>query len=410
MGEVLDLDWDFVDHLGIPFSLRKIQQEEVSPELIETPKAREIYEFQLDHLRKYREWAKPEVLENEFTTLGLELQQPVAVIDDLIERLRTRFVRKQGSRELKNVARVGVNNPERFSSELGRAAKRFTEITSKRGKTLGTGDFNLAVAAYNERVAKGVQGSLGFTELNTHFHGLPPLGFVIAPPKGYKSWWIVQTLLDNIIEFGKLGQLYSLELPPEDTIWRLNCLAANIPYWKYLRGQLKPEEMKNFQEADEHLQSLGVYKVTKPAPEDRTVDYLINSARDKGADFILIDQLQYVVNDKGYSLGEMNDTGEYWKVINKLVDYSDDGPIFVAHQFNRSIRGADEMPDMTQVKGSAAIEEGATLALGLWANKEMRASNLFQVGTLVSRHYNHKAWEVQVDLSRGCNFKVIGEV
>ena len=66
------------------------------------------------------------------------------------------------------------------------------------------------------------------------------------------------------------------------------------------------------------------------------------------------------------------------------------------------------MPEAQQGKGSAAIEETATLELGLWANKDMRASNVIQMGTLVSRHYQHAKWEFEVELTNGCKLMYNG--
>jgi hypothetical protein len=63
---------------------------------------------------------------------------------------------------------------------------------------------------------------------------------------------------------------------------------------------------------------------------------------------------------------------------------------------------ADEMPEMQQAKGSSAIEEVATLGLGLWANKDMRNSNIIELGTLASRNYEHASWELGVSLTRHC--------
>jgi hypothetical protein len=71
---------------------------------------------------------------------------------------------------------------------------------------------------------------------------------------------------------------------------------------------------------------------------------------------------------------------------------------------------ADSMPEMQQAKGSSAVEEIATLILGLWANKDMRRSNVMELGTLASRNYMLASWEVGIELSRGCNFELLGKV
>jgi len=136
---------------------------------------------------------------------------------------------------------------------------------------------------------------------------------------------------------------------------------------------------------------------------------MVERAINSGASSIFIDQLQYVESSGGDSLGALNNTGDYFNVVNELRNYSDTIPILVVHQFNRSVMSSKEMPEMQQGKGSSAIEEVATLALGLWANKEMRANNIVQLGTLASRNYSYKAWDIDVELSRGTSFTMIGE-
>jgi hypothetical protein len=80
----------------------------------------------------------------------------------------------------------------------------------------------------------------------------------------------------------------------------------------------------------------------------------------------------------------------------------------IAHQFNRSAMGADKMPSVEQAKGSSAIEEVSTLALGMWANRDMRRSGIVEIGTLIARNVMYASWEMEFELARGCGFRIIG--
>jgi hypothetical protein len=202
-----------------------------------------------------------------------------------------------------------------------------------------------------------------------------------------------------------------LELPAEDTAWRVYCMAADVPFWKYERGCLSPEDMKRINIASAGLDACGLFNIEKPPPGERTVQNMMERVMAANADYVIIDQLQYIdVAEKGKNLGALNDTGYYWDVLSMLRDYSDEIPIFLVHQFNRSVLNAKEMPEMQQAKGSAAIEETAHFVLGLWANKEMRKNNVIEIGTLASRSTAYKSWQVEVGLSRECNMSMIGEV
>jgi hypothetical protein len=187
-------------------------------------------------------------------------------------------------------------------------------------------------------------------------------------------------------------------------------MTADVPYWKYLKHAMMPDDRERLKEASELLDGQGTFKIEKPAPGERGVQRMIERALNAGATCVIIDQLQYVENRKGVNLGAANNTGDYWEVCNDLRDYSDQIPIFVVHQFNRSVMSAKEMPEAQQAKGSAAVEEVATLALGLWANKEMRKSNIVEMGTLASRNYSLERWRIGVQLSHGCSLDMLGLV
>jgi hypothetical protein len=186
-------------------------------------------------------------------------------------------------------------------------------------------------------------------------------------------------------------------------------MLANVPWWHYIKNCITREERQRMQEASQLIDESGLYKINKPPAGQRDIDSMVYQARDAGADVIYIDQLQYVESN-GRSIGSHNLTGEYWDVLNRARDLTDDGPICFAHQFNREARYAEAMPSMEMIKGSSAVEETATLALGLWANKDMRRNGLLEVGVLCARNYQYAAWEMEVELSRGCGFQIIRRV
>lgn len=403
----LDLDWDLILHLGNEESVGVLRAERLSTEVLEDELAVAVYEWQLSHIRQHGAPATATVLEDEFPDITFE--DPQTAIGDLIQRLRDRYLRNEGRKSLKAIAKLSGEDPSAVASEMLRVGKSLTDITSARGDHFGTGDYDRAKEVYDKKVLRGPGPTLGFKELNEHFNGIQGLTFLMAPPKTYKSWFAVNGVIEDVIG-GNHPYLYALELPAEDTTWRTYCMAANVPYWKYERGALDQRDMQRINEASKGLDSCGVYNIEKPPPGERGAHILVERAMAANASCIYIDQLQYVESEKGKNLGTLNDTGAYWDVLSTLRDYSDDIPIFIVHQFNRSVMSAKEMPEMQQAKGSAAIEETAHLALGLWANKEMRANNIVEVGTLASRSYSYKSWNLEVSLTKGTSLEMLGEV
>lgn len=403
----LDLDWDLIMHLADEESVKSLRAERMSLEVLEDDLAKEIYKWQLEHTRKHGAPATASVLENEFP--DVQVDPPQTKIGDLIGRLRARYAKNASRQAIRDMVKLASEEPTAVGAEMLRVGKTLTDISSERGSQYGTGDIERAQDIYRNKVLRGPGPTLGFEELDAHFNGLQGLTFVVAPPKTYKSWFGVNDAIGGV-ESGKHPHLYSLELPAEDTHWRILCMAANIPFWKYERGAMTPEDLVLITEASTMLDECGSYNVEKPPPGERSAQVLVERAMAAGADYVIIDQLQYVENEKGTNLGAINDTGYYWECLSMLRDYSDEIPIFIVHQFNRSVMNAKEMPEMQQAKGSAAIEETAHLALGLWANKEMRKNNIIEVGTLASRSYSYKNWHIEVGLTKDCRLDMLGEV
>jgi hypothetical protein len=405
----LDIDWDFLMHLAVPDSWQVIRDESLAPELLEDEVVKAAYEFQLTHQREHGKPATGSVLEHEFQDVGVHITEPQAAIGDLIERLRQRYADNKGREAILELTQTHIGDPEGLAKAMLSEGRRLYQILTPRGKTFGSEDYAKAMSRYHASVVKGRGPSLGFQDLDDYFYGQRGLTFMVGAPKSFKSWFTVRAVLENIKD-GKFPYLYSLELPAEETDMRLRCMAAQIPYWKYLQHQLSPQDQESLEEASELLRDWGNFVVEKPQDGERGVDVLIQRARDAGADCIFVDQLQYVENKRGIAIGATNDTKDYFEVINRFRDYSDDGPVWVVHQFNRSVMNAEGLPDMQQIKGSSAVEECGTLVLGLWANKEMRKSNIVHLGTLTSRNYGDMTWEAQVMMRSTCGIKLNGKV
>jgi hypothetical protein len=403
----LDLDWDLISHLALPESIGTLQAEQFTAKLVEDKTAREVFEWQMWHYREHGKPASASVLEDQFPDITIET--PQATIGDLIERIRGRYMRNTGREIVKEIALAVNENPGDAPKLMLRGGRQLADLVTKRGEVFSTGDYHRLMAIYDKKVLQGRGPSLGFDELNNHFNGMLGVTFMIAPPKTYKSWSVTNVMKENIIA-GGFPYAYPLELPAHEATQRLVHMVADVPWWKYLKNAITPEDRVLLKEASDLLDGLGSYRIEKPQPGERGVQRMVERALNSGATCVIIDQLQYMENRKGVNLGSANNTGDYWEVCNDLRDYSDEIPIFVVHQFNRSVMNAKEMPEAQQAKGSAAVEEVATLALGLWANKEMRKNNIVEMGTLASRNYALERWRVGVQLSHGCALDMLGIV
>lgn len=399
----LDLDEELLAHLHDPDAWVVLQGEDFSEELIEDDEIVKIYRWQKAHLRQHAKVATATVLSDQF---DLEFEAPETSIGDLIDRMRERYIKNAGRVKLREIIEIQKSDPLEVAAALKKAGRELGAITEARGEVFGTGDYARSMRRYDLKVEAGPGGSFGFDELDHHFYGLRGLSFLIGYKKTFKSWMMIQSLVTNVMQ-GKCTWLYSLELPADETHMRMLCMLAGIPWHRWVRNSLSIQDRAAMKEASELIDGCGIYKIVKPKHGDRGIHSLVNRGRDAGAELILIDQLQYIENDKGSSLGRMNDPGEYWGVLDEARNLSDEGPLYIAHQFGRAAMGAESMPDIALAKGSSAIEEVCTMALGLWANKDMRRSGLVEIGTLIARNAAFfGSWEMEVELNRDCRFEI----
>jgi hypothetical protein len=397
-----DIDEEFLAHLANRDSWNTILSEGVTSELLEDEFVAEVFEWQLFHDRKYGGPASPSVLEE---TFDYGVEAPVSAAGDLIDRMRDRYARGKQRERLKEIVKLQHEDPLQVAGALTKAGRELQQLLVSNGEMFGTGDLTRAKHRYDLKVTRGQGPSFGHKMLDEYFYGMVGLTFWIAPPKRYKSWQMIQGVVGNVRN-GIATDLYSLELPSEETDMRLRCMLAGVPWWHYTRNCISNHEWDKIAAASKELDESGIYRIIKPPAGERGMDDMFFRSADAGAQVIFFDQLQYIEGSESASLGEHNNTGEYWKVLNRARDLSDQIPLCIAHQFNREAMYADAMPMVQQAKGSSAIEETATLALGMWANKDMMRSKVIEIGTLIARNHSFQSWEMDVELSSSCSFSI----
>ena len=165
----LDLDAELINHLALPESVDVIQAEQVTNKLIVDNTAKDIFSWQLDHIKEHGQPASGAVLQDEFSRW--DFSEPQSAIKDLLDRIRERFVRNAGRAAVRRIADMTVVDPLEMAKSMIEEGRQLAEMTSRRGEVIGTGDFNRAMSAYDRRVLEGRGPSLGFDEVDQHFFG-----------------------------------------------------------------------------------------------------------------------------------------------------------------------------------------------------------------------------------------------
>lgn len=398
-------DIELCSHLSDPDAWVVLKGEGFHADLIEDEIVREAFEWAQEFIREHHEPPTPDVLDDEFEIKGEPFfEEPVTVIEDLVDRMRRRYKNNQQRERIKSLVKLQKDDPDSVATEMARSAKELQEILARRGEVYKAGDGERALQTYLDYATKGPGPSLGFKTLDDYFAGQRGISVIAAAPKSYKSWFVVKATLENILQ-GKYPWLYSLELPAHETEMRLMCMMAGLPWHKYINKNFSREEQARLVEMETIMAEQGAYKIVTPSYGERTIEELIGNAKDGGAGAIFIDQAQYVETDKK-TLGDWNETGKYWSVLDRARNLTDD--ICFVHQLNSKAANAEKFPSYEMIKGSAAFVEVGTLVLGLWTSKEMRKSSRMQVGVISARNHTHLIWDVEVNLTTDCNFEILG--
>jgi hypothetical protein len=130
-------------------------------------------------------------------------------------------------------------------------------------------------------VLRGKGPSLGFPELDEHFHGQMGVTFLIAAPKTYKSWTTVNAFIENI-EQERNPYLYSLELPALESYWRWSAWPPTSRTGSTSSG---PDARRAKAPEAGHRgdgRRRGRFSIDKPNMGSRSVAQLVEKALDSG--------------------------------------------------------------------------------------------------------------------------------
>lgn len=408
----MSLQAQLVDFLAEPDSAQKLFNERFSTELLTDQEviAKQVLDFQFDHIQKYDAPATVEVLATQFR--NIKFTDPNCELGWLVDEFRTRYARKQAEQIIVNITRGIKSDPHEAIQTAYKGLATIKDKVRPQSIILRTGDYSFVFDERRKRLeamgGANVGVPFGFSEIDEHLGGLKKgeLVFVIGRPKRYKSWMLIKSAVEAQAKGYKVA-FFTLEMPKEEMFARYACMATSISWSRYQKGNLTPREWGIMEKRMEELKE-QLYMIRPPRGQ-RTVDEMKVIARELGADIIYIDQLKFI-EYSGKNGNVMARTERIDYICEELKDLADQFPIYVACQFNREAESMKEMADLSKIGLSDSIGQTADILLGLYQNKGMKQDNILQFGIIESRSYDGGLWELSVDLSTNSNFKVVNEV
>ena len=256
---------------------------------------------------------------------------------------------------------------------------------------------------------------LGWDELNDHMYGIQKgeLAVVVGIPNVGKSWVGSVIALEAARRKTKV-YFASLELRKELTLMRLDCLASGVPYSRYERGQLTPNELKRLKEAREEIMEFGDYLlIDSPSKKtERSVIELYSKAKHWGAELMVGDQLSWITTEKSYGSASNFQTLQMSEVITDVASTNREmgmASVWLA-QFNReAMKNKKGRGGLGNIGLSSQIEQIVDMAIGIGATREMKQQEALVMDIMKSRRSDLKSWMMSFELRDRTSLEIVRE-
>ena len=420
----MDIEKSLVRHFANLDSFNEIWNKGIRSDHFFDDGVRELFEYSLDYYirSEFKQTVDQDFLETKFADYFARNEWPEEeyLVGVLIEEMMTKYRKATTQNVLLKAATALEADPEAGIALALSSLSKIQNDTSTRERLEVYGDgYDRRVNNYLEEVAnptkdkKGIY--LGWDELNDHMYGIQKgeLAVVVGIPNVGKSWVGSVIALEAARRKNKV-YFASLELRKELTLMRLDCLASGVPYSRYERGQLTPNELRRLKEAREEIMEFGEYlMIDSPARKnERSVLELYSKAKHWGADMIVGDQLSWVTTEKSYGQASNVQSLQMAEVITDIASTNREmgmASVWLA-QFNReAMKNKKGRGGLGNIGLSSQIEQIVDMAIGIGATREMKQQEALVMDIMKSRRSDLKSWMMGFELKDRTSLKIVRE-
>ena len=420
----MDIEKSLVRHFANLDSFNEIWNKGIRSDHFFDDGVRELFDYSLDYYirSEFKSTVDQDFLETKFADYFVRNEWPEEeyLVGVLIEEMMTKYRKATTQSVLLKAATALESDPEAGIALALNSLSKIQNDTSTRERLEVYGEgYERRVNNYLEEVAnptrdkKGIY--LGWDELNDHMYGIQKgeLAVVVGIPNVGKSWVGSVIALEAARRKNKV-YFASLELRKELTLMRLDCLASGVPYSRYERGQLTPNELRRLKEAREEIMEFGEYlMIDSPARKnERSVLELYSKAKHWGADMIVGDQLSWVTTEKSYGSSSNVQSLQMAEVITDIASTNREmgmASVWLA-QFNReAMKNKKGRGGLGNIGLSSQIEQIVDMAIGIGATREMKQQEALVMDIMKSRRSDLKSWMMGFELKDRTSLKVVRE-
>lgn len=379
---MLDAERELIRHYTNTDSLREMIEGGLREEHFFNSQHQEIFSFVMEYFQQSKMTSAPtrKVLEDKFQQYFLNEGWP----DDedspsvyyCISEVRKTFKSLTGQKLIKSLNKDLVNDPDNALPALveGLAKAQILGATGNRTE-IWAEKVQERIAAYHEQVVNPSLGRglfLGWPEIDQHTFGVMKgeIGTIAGFTNVGKSWcadWIaLQAAMPQRFTQVRNGVTTEIEIPPARvylvtmendlamTLKRLDCLYSGIPYSRYERGELTPDEQIALEEAAEKIKGMDNLIVDYPRERhERTLIDVYTRAKFFNADLFVGDQISWVFNPDHFreKREEITDTIQEVKALSASIGLASIWAVQLNRESQKSKTKRGELYHLAQSSG-----------------------------------------------------------
>lgn len=431
---LFDIEEQLADHLVIERSARELYRGGITPDYLLADRGKkgewrgaEKHGAQLlEYVREYmdKNGGEPPTATMIVTEFPFQPNEPVVPIEFLIEKMKDRYLLGRMDEILtlgvRGIGTLGVTGKLEERKRAIRALRNDMDELLRdvqTGEVLGlnVADWRRNMAEYDRMMEDRGEGvTFGCPQIDRKIGKLNGLTFLIGRPKQGKSWFLLWSFLNALLE-GKRAVFFSLEMPAWEMEARFQALATNTTYRGKTLGWTEQDRAQVEMEMTK-LEDAGVLNapIIHLGPGQRSVSNLLEIAKQNDADIMYIDQYSFLSDE--LTLVEGVPTHElHSRLCTELKNATNEVPIYIAAQFNRDstkLERPEEMANLEHIGLSDQIGQKADTIMGLWQTTDMKNNTppFIQLRVLESRSRGMGAWYLYTEYEESCHIGYKEEV
>ena len=340
---------------------------------------REVFEWLVEHVRRYRDAPSMEAVEMRFP--NWEQHHHSDSIQFLIDRFIVTIKRREAQNLVIELAKA-ADDPQQSENIdmlfMEASRKLATIVPTSRVERFSNMEERVERYRKERGEKKQIGIPFGFPTLDAKTGGLQPHEFVaVAGFSGMGKSTLLLRFLLSIYENGYTPLLISLEMEARMILRRLDSMAANLDYNSMKHLRLEDREIEDWEQKAEEVRE-GVKDITIIDDiRGCTPDHVYGEAIRHKPDVILIDYVSLMKSSRPSRYSNR------WESLTEITqDLKQNSrtlkvPIIAAAQTNRA--GAIEGAELSNVGGSISITQDPDIVIGLFATDEMKDNNLIEI-------------------------------